>query len=145
MTTTIAILDDEPDRLGAMTAALSDRLPQFGVVTFKNAPDIIAWLRDNLSSAVLISLDHDLIPLSADEPDPGTGREVADYLAGWAPVCHVIIHTTNSLAAVGMKMVLDDSGWPNSRVSPYNDLQWVAAWWIHEVVDHLPSGDRGST
>lgn len=137
MTSTIVILDDELDRLEAMSAVLSERLPQYRISTFKNGPDIIAWLRDKISSAALISLDHDLFPQSEDEPDPGTGRDVADFLATQSPVCHVVIHTTNSNAAPGMEMVLNDTGWSNSRVMPFNDLEWVTTWWIREVIDNL--------
>ena len=137
MASTIVILDDEIDRLEEMTHVLSERLPEYDLVTFKNAPDIITWLRDNLSSAAIISLDHDLFPQSDEEPDPGTGRDVADFLATQSPVCHVIIHTTNSLAAPGMELVLNDQGWTNSRVMPFNDLEWVTMWWIREVMDHL--------
>ena len=145
MAQTILILDDELDRLNAMTVALSRQARKYEIVTFKNAPGSIAWLQRNLPSVALISLDHDLISQSANEPDPGSGRDVAEYLATRSPVCHVIIHTTNSLAAPGMQLVLDDSGWPNSRVSPYNDLEWVDAWWIREVIDHLPSPNDGPT
>tara|TARA_R110002111_G_scaffold203713_2_gene268557 strand:- start:20125 stop:20577 length:453 start_codon:yes stop_codon:yes gene_type:complete len=137
MASTIVILDDEQERLTAMTAVLSKRLPEYDLVTFKNAPDIIGWLDSNLASAAIISLDHDLFPQSDNEPDPGTGRDVADYLTTQSPVCHVIIHTTNSLAAPGMELVLSDQGWTNSRVVPFNDLEWVTDWWIREVLDHL--------
>lgn len=137
MASTIVILDDEIDRLEAMMAVLSERLPEYDLVTFKNAPDIVAWLKSNISSAAIISLDHDLFPQSEEEPDPGTGRDVADFLATQSPVCHVIIHTTNSGAAAGMELVLNDQGWSNSRVVPFNDLEWVKAWWIREVLDHL--------
>lgn len=137
MTSTIVILDDELDRLEEMCAVLSERLPGHSFITFKNAPDIIAWLKDNITSAALISLDHDLFPQTEEEPDPGTGRDVADFLATQSPVCHVIIHTTNSLAAPGMEMVLNDTSWSNSRVMPYCDLDWITEWWIREVVEHL--------
>ncbi|WP_339735622.1 cyclic-phosphate processing receiver domain-containing protein [uncultured Gimesia sp.] len=137
MTSTIVILDDEIDRLEAMTAVLSKRLPGYEMVTFKNAPDIVAWLASNISSAAIISLDHDLFPQSEDDPDPGTGRDVADFLATQSPVCHVIIHTTNSLAAPGMELALNDRGWTSSRVMPFNDLEWVTVWWVREVLDHL--------
>ncbi|QDT99548.1 cyclic-phosphate processing receiver domain-containing protein [Gimesia aquarii] len=137
MTSTIVILDDELDRLEAMNAVLSEELSQYKIAMFKNAPDIIAWLQDSISSAALISLDHDLFPQSEAEPDPGTGRDVADFIATQSPVCHVIIHTTNSIAAPGMEMVLNDAGWTNSRVMPFNDLEWVTTWWIREVIDHL--------
>ena len=135
---TIAILDDEIERLDAMLAVLSRRLPDFSVVTFRTAPEIIEWLGTNLSSVALLSLDHDLIVELPGAPDMGTGRDVADFLAERPPVCHVIIHTTNSPAGTGMEMVLGDAGWSNSRVHPYGDLDWVTAWWIREVIDHLP-------
>lgn len=108
MTTTIVILDDEQDRLTAMTSVLSQRLPGFNLVTFKNASDIIDWLSGHLDEAAMISLDHDLFPLCDDDPDPGTGRDVADFLATQSPVCHVIIHTTNSLASPGMESVFTE-------------------------------------
>ena len=65
--------------------------------------------------------------------DPGTGRDVANYLATRSPSCPVIIHTTNGLAAPGMAMVLDDAGWKNDGVVPYNDLQWISEWWLKKV------------
>ena len=137
MASMIVILDDEQDRLDSMAEVLSKRLPDCQLVTFQNAPDIIEWLEDNVAIAALISLDHDLFPQTDNEPDPGTGRDVADFLATQDPICHVIIHTTNSMAAPGMEMVLDDRGWSTSRVIPFNDLEWVKTWWIQEVLDHL--------
>ena len=137
MSSVIAILDDELPRVHAMQAALRKRLPNYPAVFFLNAHDAIAWFRQNLSQAALISLDHDLFPQTPEEPDPGTGRDVADYLASRDPVCRVIIHTTNAPAAVGMGMELEESGWVHSRVVPYNDLEWVEAWWIREAVEHV--------
>jgi CheY-like chemotaxis protein len=133
---TILILDDEPERIRAMTALLSNGALGCDVVTFDNAPDMIDWLRKHLEDVSLICLDHDLGPNRCRDGnvfDPGTGRDVADYLASRSPVCPVLIHTTNSLAAPGMAMVLDDSGWLHSRVVPYNDLEWVSADWIDVV------------
>lgn len=135
----IVILDDDSDRVEAMVGVLARRLPTFAVATFGTASDIIVWFEHHLADAALISLDHDLIPASADAADPGTGRDVAEYLATRSPVCHVIIHTTNSLAAPGMEMVLNDSGWRTSRVCPYSDLLWIGEWWIREVVERLSS------
>lgn len=137
---TIVILDDEPNRIRTMTECLSSGLPGCRIITFDNAPDMIDWLRKHLEDASLICLDHDLGPnrsCNGNVFDPGTGRDVADYLASRKPVCSVLIHTTNSLAAPGMVMVLDDSGWPNSRVAPYNDLEWVSADWIGEAREAL--------
>jgi hypothetical protein len=133
---TIAILDDEPKRIRAMIECVSKGLPGCHVVTFDNAPDMIGWLEKHLEDASLICLDHDLGPnrsRNGQTFDPGTGRDVTDYLALRRPVCPVLIHTTNSLAAPGMAIVLDDSGWVHSRLAPYNDLEWLSADWICKV------------
>ena len=137
MVATIVILDDESDRLSAMTNALSSNTSKYKIVTFKNAPEIIDWLRHHQSSASLISLDHDLIPISRNEPDPGSGRDVADYLAAQSPSCHVIIHSTNTMAAAAMETTLAENGWSCSRFCPYNDLEWVTDFRIHEVTKHI--------
>jgi len=128
MGSTIAILDDEPQRLREMTSCLLECDPQRDIVTFDNAPGMIAWLANHLQDVALICLDHDLGPNRVRDDkvfDPGTGRDVADYLATRRPTCPVLIHTTNSLAAPGMAMALEAAGWKHSRVLPYNDLEWV--------------------
>lgn len=139
---TIAILDDDPDRIRRMGEVVKSRFTNYAVATFDSAPDMIAWLRANLATASLICLDHDLGPnrvRDGETFDPGTGRDVADFLAGQEPVCLVMIHTTNSLAAPGMQMVLEDAGWPFSRVVPFNDLEWIATEWIDAVALALRS------
>jgi hypothetical protein len=55
--------------------------------------------------------------------DPGTGREVADDLARRSAVCPVVIHTTNSSAAVGMEMVLREARWKTYSVYPLEGLE----------------------
>lgn len=137
---TIAILEDDADRTASMTRCLAERLPRYRVVVFGNAPDMIEWLREHLHEAALLCLDHDLGPNRTRGGrvfDPGTGRDVVDYLASRQPTCPVVIHTTNSLAAPGMQMALDDSGWTCRRVVPYFDLQWVREAWIVEVEQAL--------
>jgi hypothetical protein len=137
---TIVILEDDPDRTYGFTDCLRERFARHDIVVFDNAPDIIEWLRQNLDQAALICLDHDLgpnRPRSGESFDPGTGRDVADYLAMRKPVCPVIIHTTNTLAAPGMTMALEDAGWSVSRILPYNDLEWVGVDWIECVAENL--------
>jgi hypothetical protein len=132
----IAILDDEPDRIGAMLPLLAAQLKQYDVHVFENAPDMISWLTENLGRICLLSLDHDLGPNQIRNGatfDPRTGRDVANFLATRQPQCHVILHTTNRMAAPGMQEVLEDSGWTVSHVSPYGDLKWVSEAWIQEV------------
>jgi len=136
MTLKVAILDDEPERIREMTCALLGREPRCEVVAFDNAPDMIVWLAGHLEEAALICLDHDLGPnrvRNGEVFDPGTGRDVANYLATRKPTCRVLIHTTNTLAAPGMAMALEDAEWAHSRVVPYNDLEWVQAAWAVDV------------
>jgi hypothetical protein len=139
---TVAILDDEPDRLQAMIETLSRRFPHVQRAIFDNAPDMIEWCREHLGQCLLICLDHDLGPNRVRDGgpfDPGTGRDVADYLATREPTCPVIVHTTNSLAAPGMELALKDAGWRCSRVVPYNGPTWISDWWIEEVARVLAS------
>ena len=60
---TIAILDDEPDRLKAMVPILNKRYPALKVVTFDNAPDINSGLRTTCSRALLFVLIMILDPI----------------------------------------------------------------------------------
>ncbi len=136
MANTIAVLDDEPDRIAAMAPLLQRLFADRHGEVFDNAPDMIAWLQDHLRECVLICLDHDLGPnrtRNGNVFDPGIGRDVADYMATCPPVCPMIIHTTNSMAAPGMEMVLSDAGWSCSRVVPYGYNDWIGESWIEEV------------
>jgi hypothetical protein len=136
VTPCIVILDDEPERVEEMTRRLAGFVGGLQLIVFDNAPDLIDWLARYLDSAKLICLDHDLGPnrvRNGKVSDPGIGRDVVDYLATRTPVCPVIIHTTNSLAAPGMELALTDAGWIHIRVVPYNDLEWIGGEWIENV------------
>jgi hypothetical protein len=145
----VVILDDTAARVTEMRAVLREVLPDFAIVAFNNAPDLIDWLPTGLAEAVLISLDHDLGPTRRRAPgpsgagdsaagpaerfDPGIGRDAADVLALYAPTCPVIVHSSNSLAVPGMLRVLRESGWPCSAVMPTDDLRWIPTDWRAEV------------
>ena len=142
MSRTIAILDDENDRIQAMLAVLRQRFPKQKVVTFDCAPDMNDWLRDNAATCDLICLDHDLGPNRKRDGvvfDPGIGRDVADLLATLSPSCPIIIHTTNTDARPGMIEVLEEQGWTVTYVSPYDDVLWIGEVWISEVATALNS------
>lgn len=141
----IAILEDDSDRQAAMADCLEDRFPQYPIRFFATAAEMIWHLRRNLSDVIVIGLDHDLelVPIVGKSLlDPGSGRIVADYLASVAPVCPVVIHTTNAPAGDGMEAILQDAGWATSRVTPYGDLQWIPEVWLRAmrdaVVRHTP-------
>jgi len=129
----IVILEDNVQRQAAMLDCLQDRFYQFERKFFADSAEMVAYLKDNLPQTIAISLDHDLelVPTPTGEMiDPGSGRVVADFLAQHAPLCPVIIHTTNSPAAAGMEMVLQDAHWKTFRVCPCGDLEWIPTTWF---------------
>jgi hypothetical protein len=133
---TVVILEDNAERLGKIRACLTDLLPDAEQIYFDSASMMISWLADHIGSVVLISLDHDL-PI---EGDHGTGRQVADYLAGIAPTCPVVVHTSNEFFAPGMMGVLSDAGWPVARVYPHGDQDWVNLGWAKQIRQFIESG-----
>jgi hypothetical protein len=132
----IVILEDNQDRQAVMADCLADRLYQYETRFFKTSSEIIQFLDINLSDTIVISLDHDLelIPnKNGQTVDGGTGREVANYLAGKSPVCPVVIHSTNSAAVLGMETVLQESHWKTKRVIPWGDLDWIRSQWFRAI------------
>lgn len=129
MRLSIVVLEDNDERIAAMRDCLADKFPSFYQQIFRTSQQAIAWLRPHLNEAICISLDHDLEPAYPGASDPGTGRDVADFLARQTPQCPVIIHSTNAPAAFGMDQVLCDGGWTTARVMPYDDLRWIGEAW----------------
>ena len=149
----IVILEDNAERRAAMQVCLQDRFHQFEIVFLSDACAMQRCCEADLDDAIVIALDHDLELVPGPDGrcfDPGTGRDVANYLAGKKPVCPVVIHSTNSSAAVGMEMVLQQGGWKTYRVIPGDDLDWIATAWFRTlrraIVDNAsprkPSGAR---
>jgi hypothetical protein len=111
-----------------------DKFPFFPSRFFRTATEAINWLEGHLESAVCVSLDHDLEPHPfAVDVDPGTGREVADFLARREPRCPVVIHSSNLDAAIGMQYVLEEHQWSVARLAPYGDLAWVNESWLPAI------------
>jgi CheY-like chemotaxis protein len=132
----IVILEDNIDRRCEMRAMLNDRFSQYDVRFFQTAGETIAYLREHLHQTLVVVLDHDLdlIPIDGHRPfDPGSGRDVADFLVTQPPVCPILIHTTNSAAAIGMLTVLDEAGWTTHQVVPEGDLEWIRTLWIPAI------------
>lgn len=129
----IAILEDNLDRQVVMRRCLVDRFYTFDAHFFDESGDMIRFLRDHLAETVVIALDNDLELKPGPHGrfiDPGSGVEVAEYLAGREAVCPVIIHTTNTTAAETMQTVLRAAGWKTRRVVPFDDTAWIEAEWF---------------
>lgn len=136
----IAILEDDERRQAAMRDALRQHDPACDPVFFDNAPDMVEWLHDHLDDIGLVCLDHDLGPSrerGGVRFEPGTGRDVSRFLAGVAPRCGVVVHSSNPDGAPAMVWELEAAGWSVRRVIPFGDLEWIATSWIERLVEAL--------
>ena len=78
--------------------------------------------------AALISLEHDL--------DRGCGLDVAKFLAERAPVCPVILHTSNTDRSFSMYNELRFANWMVDRVGPIGE-RWVDKYWAKKARELL--------
>jgi hypothetical protein len=148
----IVILEDNAERREAMRACIADRFYTFDAHFFDDATDAIRFLDSHLAETLVISLDNDLELKTGPDGrvvDPGEGRHVAEFLAKRAPVCPVIIHTTNSDAAEATEAMLRAAGWKTRRVIPFDDTNWIPTAWFAAMrraivgpIKPNPSGSR---
>jgi hypothetical protein len=132
----IAILEDNLDRQAIMRRCLTDRFYTFDARFFDNAPEMIRFLGSSLNDCIAIALDNDLEMIERSDgtlSDPGSGREVAEFLASREPVCPVIIHTTNTDAAAYSTELLKQAGWTTRRVIPFDDMNWIESDWFFSM------------
>jgi DNA-binding NtrC family response regulator len=147
----IAILEDNADRQAVMRRCLADRFYTFDAHFFDESAEMIRFLDEHLDETLVISLDNDLELKPGPNGrllDPGSGLEVAEYLAGRGMVCPVIIHTTNGRAAEAMTDMLHAAHWRTQRVIPFDDMRWVESDWFfamrRAIVGPVKSQRRGS-
>lgn len=132
----IAILEDNLDRQAAMRVCLADRFYMYDARFFDEAGDMIRFLEANLADTLLISLDNDLEMKPVGDGrfyDPGSGCQVAEFLASRESVCPVVIHTSNSQAAVTIEELLREASWKTRRVVPFEDIHWIETDWFFAV------------
>lgn len=133
-------MEDEIERISVMKALLHDEFSDCDIIFFDNAPEMLDWFKANLNKTSLICLDHDLGPdrmIKGEIVDPGTGRDITDYLETQKPVCPVIIHTTNSFGRDAMKIALQDEGWDINVVFPTAEITWIQTSWKKAVKEAI--------
>ena len=128
----ILILEDNGDRIKNFQNAVKSLGANFPARIWFDAPTMIAELPSTLNQACLISLDHDLNPQPKVTADPGTGLEVAEFLAKHKPICPVIIHSTNYEKAWSMHNELCFADWQSERVGPIGE-DWIEKLWMPKV------------
>ncbi|HAB16254.1 MAG TPA: hypothetical protein PLX89_07535 [Verrucomicrobiota bacterium] len=92
---TILILEDNEERIAAFELAVAAIDPNLKLQVWHDAPAMIVEAPSWLTRTALISLDHDLNRLPGAIDDPGSGLNVATWLARQQPICPVIIRSSN--------------------------------------------------
>ena len=124
------VLEDNPNRAAAFRRAATLNRRSVDVRIWRIAAQMIHELPGLLPGATLLSLDHDLYRQEEGDPDPGCGRDVANYLARLEPRCPVIIHSTNTDAAWGMHGELASAGWKVEIIHHLDEADWIESRWL---------------
>src|SRR5579862_8555387 len=126
---TILILEDNDERIAAFQNAIATLGNDFEVKIWRDAPSMITECEAFFPTTVLIGLDHDLNPMPGVTVDPGTGLDVARFLADFTPVCAVSIHSSNTDRVYSMHNELRFAGWTVDRVGPFG-TDWIETSWL---------------
>lgn len=124
----ILMLEDEVERLDRFANVLVNHAPDVELRHWRTSGAFIHGFKEAEQKPILICLDHDLFVWSEDEPDPGDGRDVSEFLASQNPCCHVIIHSSNAPAANSMYFTLLEHDWSVERVAPLGK-DWIESYW----------------
>ena len=126
----LLILDDDRERLRSFDQIVPRLGEDWVLKAWRDAPSMISEIETLLDGAHLISLDHDLYRDSPSDPDPGSGRMIADFLSERDPICPVVLHSTNTDAAWGMFNQLTSAGWKVAMVHQLNQPGWIEELWL---------------
>lgn len=143
----ILILEDNEDRRREMLRLLDEHDRSIEINLTPIAADAIRYYREHHAEIIVIALDHDLEDLMGNDGgkiDPGTGRDVSDFLSQQTPTCPIIIHSTNRLAVDGMELDLTEASWSVERIAPYGDLEWIPQAWMPAIRRELGTPDPSS-
>jgi hypothetical protein len=138
-TPVILILEDAGERVGRFREVLGRVAEGVEVRVYGTAVEFVREMGRWLGRTVLISLDHDLMVPGPDGADPGDGLDVARALAQVAPVCPVIIHSSNADRVARMRGTLEVEGWECRIVLPFG-ADWVERYWRAVVEEVLGRG-----
>jgi len=129
----VAILEDDPRRVGEMTRQLG--LVSASAVFFSSASAMKAWLDDSTTPPITVmSLDHDLN--LGPEPDE-TGFDVIENIRKLNGRPLIVIHSSNEERAERMYWQLKEDGVRVHRVYPQGDLDWISRDWIDTILGEL--------
>ena len=138
---TLLLLEDNSERIAAFETALPKLGDDWQLRIWRDAHTMLAECEEYFENTHLISLDHDLNPQPGAVNDPGTGLDVAKFLASHFPFCPIIIHSTNADRAWSMHNELRFAKWTVERFGPIGD-DWVHKLWLPKAWELLNSSQR---
>ena len=138
---TILILEDNDERIAGFQKAMAEIGGGFELKIWRDAHSMIAECAEYFPSTALICLDHDLNPQPGVRTDPGTGLDVAKFLADFLPVCPVLIHSTNADRVYSMHNELRFAGWTVDRVGPLG-TDWIETTWLRRMKELLSTPEN---
>ena len=136
----LMMLEDDLDRIRRFRAVVAGHFPNAALNISRTARDFIVSYPALSDTPDLICLDHDLFTDSPNDPDPGDGRDVSNYLISQKAKCPVLIHSTNTSAADSMLYSMRDAGWTIDRIAPIGE-DWIEAFWYPTACDMIASGN----
>jgi len=128
------MLEDDLDRIERFRSIVARHRKPIFLDISRTAPEFIARYMGISVTPDLICLDHDLMPNSCDDPDPGDGRDVSNFLNHCFPASPVLIHSTNSPAADSMMFSMREHGWFVDRISPIGE-DWIESYWFPSALE----------
>jgi hypothetical protein len=131
---TILILEQNEGRLEEFKRIA----PKLGmrVKAWDDAARMQAECEKYFADATLISLEQDLDAKPGAAGDPGSGLDVAKFLAERAPVCPVIVHTANTDRSFSIYNELRFANWLVDRVPPICE-RWIERHWARKAIELL--------
>jgi hypothetical protein len=133
---TVLILEDKPERQAEFQRIAPTLGDQFEVLIWDDANRMRKECERFLPNAALISLEHDLDPKPGGHADPGSGLDVAKFLAEKKPVCPVIVHTMNTDRSFSILNELRFADWRVDRVGPIGE-RWIEKYWTSKAREML--------
>ena len=135
---TVLILDDKSERRAEFERLAPTLGDDFEVLIWDDANRMQKECERFLSRAALISLENDLDGKPGACSDPGTGLDVAKFLAEKKPVCPVIVHTSNTDRSFSILNELRFADWRVDRVGPFGE-RWIEKYWARKAKEMLVS------
>ena len=130
------MLEDDADRIERFQKIVARHCFEIRLTNTRTAPSFIKQYKSLTTIPDLICLDHDLMPESDDDPDPGDGRDVSNFLNTCFPSSPVLIHSTNAPAADSMMFSMREHGWFVNRISPIGE-DWIESYWFPNALESV--------